>query len=159
MTRKTGRAVGLLVILVAAMAGVSCQRAVSAAGKSKPAAKAAPAKPEAKKPPVQIEAYYPLNKEHKYIADYLQKLAKAHPGQVSVKIVDMQTPEGRKAWSKTDLGCAGVFVNGKTKWDVKKGKKTESVSFLKRMDTYWDRKDLETVVNQLLEQAKKTRQK
>jgi hypothetical protein len=150
MGRRMGWAFGLAAMLVgAAWAGA----------KPRPAAKAGPGKAEAKKPAVEIEAYYPLNKDHKYIAEYLQKLAKAHAGQVSVKIFDMQTSEGRKAWSKTGLTCAGVFVNGKTKWEIKRGKKTESVSFLKRMDIFWERKDFETVVNQLLEQAKKTKKR
>ena len=141
---------GWVAVLVCAIV-VACVPAF-AAGKDRPAAK-----PAAKqKTPVLIQAYFPVNSQHKFIKDYMEKFAKAHPNDVTLEFYDTQTPEGRKAWVKTGLTCAGAFINGKTKWDVKRANgKTESVDFLKRMDIYWSRKDFETVVNQLIAQSKK----
>jgi len=109
------------------------------------------------KPVVLIQAYYPLNSDHRYIKDYLEKFAKSKGDTVRLEFYDMQTSEGRKAWMKTGLGCAGVFINGKTKWEVKKGEKTEEVDFIKRMDVFWLRSDFESVVNQLLSHAGKAK--
>lgn len=110
---------------------------------------------EQKKAVVTVRAFYPLNQGHKFIADYLEEFAKAHPGEVHLEIYDTQTPEGRDEWMKTGLDCSGVFINGKTKWEVKKGGKTETVDFIKRMDVFWTRQDFETVVNDLIAKAKK----
>ena len=140
---------GWAAVFVCAM--MACLPA-SAGTKQKPAEKAA-AKSKA---PVLVQAYYPSNSQHKFIRDYLEKFAKAHSKDVSLELIDTQTPAGRKAWMKTGLTCSGVFINGKTKWEVKRpGGKTETVDFLKRMDVYWSRKDFETVVNQILAQSKR----
>ncbi len=112
------------------------------------------AKPTAAEPAVKIEAYYPFTPEHQYIIDYLKEFAKKHQGEVKVDIYDMQSPEGRKKWSSTNLGCAGVFVNGSTRHQITRNGKTETVDFLKRMDDFWTRDDFETVVKQLIEKAK-----
>jgi hypothetical protein len=134
----------MAISLQGAFAGAKQKPAEKAAAKSKP------------KAPVMIQAYFPVNSEHKFIKDYMEKFVKAHPKEVSLEFYDIQSPAGRKAWMKTGLTCAGVFINGKTKWNVKRaGGKTESVDFLKRMDVYWTRKDFETVVNQILAEAKK----
>jgi hypothetical protein len=112
-------------------------------------------KPAVGKPVIALVAYYPLTAEHKYIIDYLKGIQKKHPKEISLTVYDMQSPEGRKKWSTTGLGCAGVFVNGKTHWEIKRGGKTETVDFIKRLDDFWPRQDFEAVIKQLLDQAKK----
>lgn len=142
------------VLVCIGLALALCWQAAAWAGaQPKPApVKAAAAKA---KPAVEIKAYYPLNSDHKYIKEYLEKFAKAHPREVSLEFIDTQTSAGRKAWMKTGLSCAGVFVNGKTRHEIKRNGKTETVDFVKRMDVFWSRKDFEAVVNQLLVVAKK----
>jgi len=121
-----------------------------------PVAQPAPAaEPEAV---VTIEAYYPLNEEHQYIADYLQDLEDRYQGKVSVQIWDTATTEGRKKWMGSGLTCMGVFVNGKTTHEITKDGEQVKVSFLKRMDIFWDREDLELVVEQLLDEEAKERE-
>ena len=107
---------------------------------------------------VTIEAYYPLNEEHQYIADYLQDLEDRYQGKVSVQIWDTATTEGRKKWMGSGLTCMGVFVNGKTTHEITRDGQQEKVSFLKRMDIFWDREDLELVVEQLLDEEAKERE-
>ena len=111
-------------------------------------------KPTTAEPVVKIEAYYPFNPDHQYIVDYLREFEKKHQGQVKVDIYDMQSPEGRKKWGTTGLGCAGVFINGSTRHQITRNGKSETVDFLKRMDSFWAKEDFETVVNQLIEKAK-----
>ena len=105
--------------------------------------------------PIKVEAYYPLNESHQFIVDYLFEFAEAHPDQVYVEVVDMQTPEGRKRWQDTGLSCAGVFINGKTQHQITIEGKTETVDFIKRMGVFWTSEDFEAVVKQLLEAAGK----
>ena len=107
---------------------------------------------------VMIDAYYPLNEEHQYIADYLSALEEKHAGKVRVQVWDMATSEGRKKWPESGLTCAGVFVNGKTTHEITRDGQQEKVSFLKRMDVFWDREDLESVVEQLLDEEAKERE-
>lgn len=103
--------------------------------------------------PVVIEAYYPLNESHKFIADYLKSVEAANPGKVKVSVYDMQSEEGRRKWAASGLSCAGVFVNGKTSYELTTDGKTETVAFLQRMEVNWTHQDLETVVKQFLEKA------
>lgn len=153
----------VVVIVVAAVAALAgCQRAgqpeaapQQAQPEQQTAAPAGAAEEEEPKTPVVMKAYYPFNEDHKFIADYLKELEKAHPGQVTVRLYDTQTPEGQQAWQKTGLSCMGIFINGKTRWAVKRPDgSTEEVDFLKRMDTYWKREDLKLLVEQLLAEAK-----
>jgi len=101
-------------------------------------------------PTVKIEAYYPFNESHQFIGDYLKELEKKYPGQVAVELIDFRYPEGRERWMKTGLSCAGVFINGKTTYDVTRDGKTEAVNFIKRMGTFWTEADMEAVIAQLL---------
>ena len=105
---------------------------------------------EKKEAPVKIVAYYPFNEDHQFIADYLKEFAAAHPGEVELELIDFRTPEGRERWMTTGLGCAGVFINGKTSYEITRDGKTETVNFIKRMDVFWTAEDFETVVYQLL---------
>jgi hypothetical protein len=116
----------------------------------------APAPKPAVKPVVVIEAYYPLNERHQYIKDYLEKFAKSKGDKVKFTFYDQNTEAGMQASMKTNLNCAGVLINGKSTWNVRRGKKTEEVSFTKRMDIQWERKDFEWVVNDLLAKAAKS---
>ena len=118
-------------------------------------AKVAPAvKPDAV--PIVIEAYYPLTEGHKFIADYLKSVEAANPGKVKVTVHDMQTEEGRKKWMTAGLSCAGVFVNGKTSYEITTNGKKETVAFLQRMDVMWTHQDFEAVLTQILKKAGQT---
>jgi hypothetical protein len=104
----------------------------------------------AKPKPVSIVAYYPLNADHKFIADYLNSL-ETNPdfkGKVTVEINDMQSSEGREKWKATGLGCAGVFINGKTRYEGLRDGKKETVDFIKRMGPFWEKADFEAVLKQ-----------
>jgi hypothetical protein len=104
---------------------------------------------------VEIVAYYPLNESHQFIADYLEEVAARHPDKISLEIIDWQTQEGRKRWETTGLGCSGVFVNGSTRHEiVREDGSTETVNFLKRLDSFWTRDDFETVVYELMGEPK-----
>jgi hypothetical protein len=103
--------------------------------------------------PVLIEAYYPLNPGHQFIADYVSAIGEANPETVQVVVYDMQSPEGREKWMTTGLSCAGVFVNGSTGHQIKRGDKVETVHFLRRMDVSWTREDLLTVIQQELDKV------
>jgi hypothetical protein len=105
--------------------------------------------------PIKVVAFYPLNKGHKFIADYLLKFAAEHPDQVHVIAYDMQSPEGMKRWQSSGLTCAGVLINGKTKHDIKRGDKTESVDFVKRMGDSWKQEDFAALIGQLSEAKSK----
>jgi hypothetical protein len=119
-----------------------------------------PAKPAAAaqtaEVPVVIEAYYPMNESHKFIADYLKSVEAANPGKVKVSVYDMQSEEGRRKWAASGLSCAGVFVNGKTSYELTTDGKTETVAFLQRMEVNWTHQDFERVVKQILEKAGET---
>ena len=142
-------------VVFACITMMACMPAFAAA-KGKPAE--TPGAKAKVKPPVLAQAYFPVNSQHKFIKDYLEKYAKAHPKEASLEFYDTQTPGGRKLWMKTGLTCAGLFINGKTKWAIKRaGGKTETVEFLKRMDIYWTRDDFEAVVKQIVAQSKKQR--
>jgi ABC-type glycerol-3-phosphate transport system substrate-binding protein len=136
----------VLALLVVALVAAGCAGSKTPAPAAKPAAATA----------VKIVAYYPLNKDHKYIADYLVALGKKHPDQIKVEVVDMQSPDGRTKWRTSGLSCAGVFVNGKTRWEVLRDGKKENVDFLKRMGSFWDQADFEAVVKQVMEDPSKT---
>lgn len=99
--------------------------------------------------PVLVQAFYPVNAGHKYIVDYLQKVEKENPGKMKLEVYDMQDPAGKDMWERTGLGCAGVFVNGRTRHTITRpnGKK-ESIDFIKRMDSWWSKEDFQTVLKQ-----------
>ena len=104
----------------------------------------------AKPKPVTIVAYYPLTADHQFIADYLKSL-ETNPdfqGKITVEINDMQSSEGREKWKTTGLGCAGVFINGKTRYEGLRDGKKETVDFIKRMGSFWDKADFEAVLKQ-----------
>lgn len=105
---------------------------------------------------VGLVAYYPLNSSHMFIADYLKSLEKEKEfkGKIRVEIYDMQDPDGRERWKTTGLDCAGVFVNGKTKWEVLRDGKKTTVNFIKRMDAFWTRDEFLAVVRQQLKDPK-----
>ena len=146
-----------LLILGCCLTFAGCSGAPEAADQPGPASEPV-AQPEAEAEAgaiVTIEAYYPLNEEHQYIADYLENLADRYQGKVAVQIWDTATTEGRKKWMGSGLTCMGVFVNGKTTHEITREGEQIKVSFLKRMDVFWDREDLELVVEQLLGENEK----
>lgn len=139
---------GLVLLVIIGLTVTGCQTAPGpSATEPSAAAPEVAAEPEM---PVVIVAYYPLNEGHQYIVEYLREVESAHPGQVSLEVVDMQTPEGRERWQDTELTCAGVFVNGDTRQYITEDGETRTVDFLKRMDVFWTREDFEAVVNDLL---------
>jgi len=157
--RARGRLIAvLLVAAVVAAVGAGCGKRGETAS-----AKAAPAEDQpaggiervgSPNAPVQIRAYYPLNSDHKFIADYLKTLPDKYGGKVSVEIFDMQTNAGRKAWQETGLSCAALFVNGSSRYQVERDGKTQTVDFIKRMGIYWTEEDLEAVIHNILAKGK-----
>ena len=104
------------------------------------------------KPTVLVQAFYPFPEGHMYIIKYVKALPAKFPGKVAVQTYDMQEDKGRKLWSKTGLGCAGVFVNGRTRHTIVRANgKRETVDFIKRMDDWWTKKDFEIVLKAELE--------
>jgi len=150
---RGARIVGLTLALSLSFGAAGCRQKAA-----KPAAEeTAPAQqPEATGPPVAVEivAYYPLNPDHQYIVDYLREFEDKYPGEVRVTVHDMQTPEGRERWRESGLGCAGVFVNGSTRHELKRDGETATGDFIKRMAVFWLREDFEAVVEDLLKQDK-----
>lgn len=140
-------ALAVVVVTVAALALPGLRDTALA---SAPAAKPKP-KP---KVPVVVKAYYPMNPSHQFIADYLTKFAKAHPSEVDIEIIDYQKTAGRKRWEKSGLSCAGLIINGKSTWDIKRGKRVDRVAFEKKMDVFWGRDDFELLVKQLVTESK-----
>jgi hypothetical protein len=102
--------------------------------------------------PVLVQAFYPLNSDHKYIADYVLSLNKQYPCKVKAEVYDIQNPEDQELWKKTGLGCAGVFINGRTRHTIDRpGGKKETIDFIKRMDSFWSKADFETVLKAEME--------
>ena len=143
MTRELRLVLGLVLLVIVGLTASGWRTAPEPSATAPEVA----AEPEI---PVVIVAYYPLTESHQYIVDYLREVESAHPGQVSVEAVDMQSPEGRERWQETGLSCAGVFVNGATRHHITVDGETRTVDFLKRMDVFWTREDFEVVVNDLL---------
>lgn len=139
----------LLVIVVAALVYQEAGRRKRSGRGPLATASAKPASGGNQDAPVKVVAFYPLNEGHKFIADYLLKFAAQNPNQVHVQVYDMQTPDGMKKWQKSGLTCAGVLVNGKTKHEIKRGDKTETVDLVKRMGVAWQEEDFEALVKQL----------
>jgi hypothetical protein len=142
--------------IVAALAAVAVVAVVASAAEEKKAPPPSTVIKDLKPGQVGIVAYYPLNSSHQYIADYLKSLEKdkEFKGKIKVEIYDMQSPEGRERWKTTGIDCAGVFINGKTRWEVlREGKKT-TLDFVKRMDSFWTRDEFLAVVRQQLKDPK-----
>ncbi|MCX5713698.1 MAG: molybdate ABC transporter substrate-binding protein [Candidatus Omnitrophica bacterium] len=97
-------------------------------------------------PKVSIMAYYPLNEEHQFVANYLKSMEKKYPGKVTVKVIDFRTSDGYDAWRKTGLACAGVFINAKSEFELETPEGKKKVKFLRRLDTFWSREDFEKVL-------------
>ena len=100
---------------------------------------------------VVIQAYYPFNEEHLYMKDYLETLPQRFDGQVKVECVDFRNDEGYVLWRKTGLSCGGILINGKSKFSIKKGGKEKEVEFLKKVDLFWTKEELESAIKQELE--------
>jgi molybdenum ABC transporter molybdate-binding protein len=100
---------------------------------------------------VTIQAYYPFNDEHLYIKDYLETLPQKFNGQVRVECVDFRSDEGYVIWRKTGLSCGGILINGKSKFSINKNGQSKEVEFLKKIDLFWTKDELEQAVKQELE--------
>jgi molybdate transport system substrate-binding protein len=99
---------------------------------------------------VTVQAYYPFNEEHLYIKDYLETLPQKFNGQVKVECVDFRNDEGYVLWRKTGLACGGILINGKNKFSINKDGQVKEVEFLKKIDLFWTKDELESVVKQEL---------
>jgi len=154
LSRRPKYVVLTLAVIAATVACYAATAALAADTKAPPASTVIK---DLKPGQVGLVAYYPLNEDHKYIADYLVALAKKpeFKGKIKVEINDMQSSEGRDKWKTTGLGCAGVFINGKTHWEVIREGKKETVDFIKRMGPFWDKADFEAVVKQQIADPKK----
>lgn len=140
---------GMTVLLACCLAFCGCR------GSGEQAEEAEATPPESDFP-VVMEAYYPLNPGHQFIADYLYAIGEANPETVQVTVYDIQSPDGRKKWMTSGLSCAGVFVNGSTEHQIKRGDESETVRFLFRMDVSWTRDDLLAVIQQELDKVGET---
>lgn len=147
MSGRKAIALGVVVVLGACLAIFGCR------GGSQQAESTPPDTPSGSEFPVVIEAYYPLNESHQFIADYLLAIGEANPDTVKVTVYDMQSPDGRRKWMTSGLDCAGVFINGSTEHQIKRGDETETVHLLKRMDVTWTRGDLLAVIQQELDKV------
>ncbi|MFA6129382.1 MAG: molybdate ABC transporter substrate-binding protein [Candidatus Omnitrophota bacterium] len=117
-------------------------------GNAEGASQASPKQTIAK---VNIQAYYPFNEEHLYIKDYLETLPQKFNGLVKVECVDFRSDEGYVLWRKTGLACGGILINGKYKFSISKDGKAKEVEFLKKIDLFWTKEELEDAVKQELE--------
>lgn len=99
---------------------------------------------------VMIQAYFPFNEEHLYIKDYLETLPQKFNGLVKVECVDFRSDEGYVLWRKTGLSCGGILINGKNKFSINKDGKEKEVEFLKKIDLFWTKDELEQAVKQEL---------
>jgi hypothetical protein len=100
---------------------------------------------------VRIEAYYPLNQEHKPIADLLLGFPDKYPGQVYLRLADWRTERGKKLWYASGLTCGGIQINGKSEI-LLEGRKQPTL-FLQAIDVYWTREELEAAVRQAVRAA------
>jgi len=102
-------------------------------------------------PKVVIEAYYPFNEEHIFMKDYLESFAGKYNGKVKVECIDFRDDEGYVRWRKTGLTCGGILINGKNKFKIDIDGQPKDIEFIKRMDMFWTKDELEAVVKQELE--------
>ncbi len=102
-------------------------------------------------PKVVIEAYYPFNEEHLFMKDYLESLADKYNGMVKVECVDFRNDEGYVRWRKTGLTCGGILINGKNKFKIDIEGQPKDIEFIKRVDMFWTKDDLEAAVKQELD--------
>lgn len=117
------------------------------AGNAKEASQASVGKAAAK---VNVQAYYPFNEEHLYIKDYLEALPQKFNGLVKVECVDFRSDQGYVLWRKTGLSCGGILINGKNKFSINKDGQAKEVEFLKKIDLFWTKDELEDVIKQEL---------
>jgi len=99
---------------------------------------------------VLIQAYFPFNEEHLYIKDYLQTLPQKFNGLVKVECIDFRSDEGYVLWRKTGLSCGGILINGKNKFSISKDGQEKEIEFLKKIDLFWTKDELEEAVKQEL---------
>jgi len=99
---------------------------------------------------VLIQAYFPFNEEHLYIKDYLLSLPQKFNGLVKVECIDFRSDEGYVLWRKTGLSCGGILINGKNKFSISKDGQEKEIEFLKKIDLFWTKDELEEAVKQEL---------
>lgn len=100
---------------------------------------------------VSIEAYYPFNEEHLFMKEYLETLTGKFNGQVKVECVDFRNDQGYLRWRKSGLTCGGILINGKNKFIIAKDGQPKEIEFIKRLDMFWTKNDLETAIKQELD--------
>ncbi|MDD5595535.1 MAG: molybdate ABC transporter substrate-binding protein [Candidatus Omnitrophica bacterium] len=104
---------------------------------------------------VIVEAYYPFNEEHIFMKGYLESLKDKYKGKVNVECIDFRNDEGYVRWRKTGLSCGGILINGKNKFTLNVEGKPKEIEFIKRMDIFWKKADLENAIQQELERVDK----
>jgi molybdate transport system substrate-binding protein len=113
----------------------------------KPAPPAALAKEGVK---ITLEAYYPFNEEHLVIKEYLFSLPDKYGGRVKVDCIDFRSDQGYTRWRKSGLSCGGILINGKSKFNIQVAGQSKEVEFLKGLDLYWTKEELEAAIDQEL---------
>ena len=99
---------------------------------------------------VIVEAYYPFNEEHLFIKDYLLSLETKYKGKIKVDCIDFRSDAGYTRWRKTSLNCAGIFINGKNKFKIETKGQIKEIEFIRTMDVFWTKEDLEAVIEREL---------
>lgn len=99
---------------------------------------------------ITLEAYYPFNEEHLAIKEYLLSFLDKYSGRVKVDCIDFRSDQGYTRWRNSGLSCGGILINGKNKFNIQVDGKRKEVEFLKGLDLYWTREDLEAAIDQEL---------
>jgi len=100
---------------------------------------------------VIVEAYYPFNEEHVFMKEYLESLAGKYKEKVKIECIDFRSDEGYVRWRKAGLSCGGILINGKNKFTINVQGQPKEVEFIKRLDIFWTKEELEKAIEQELE--------
>lgn len=97
-----------------------------------------------------LEAFYPLDKNHAWVMDWLHQAGDEYGDQLFVRAYDITTAPGIEEWHKRGLKCGGLLINDKSCFDV--GKK--QVHFLRNPGhDSWTKEQFFAVLHHEVEQA------
>ena len=91
---------------------------------------------------VCVTAFYPGNDDHKWVPDYLQKLAEQYPDTVKTRFVAFNTDEGATEWQEAGLECGTWFIDGESEVTFTADGKEKTVWFVKEQGGEWTEADL-----------------
>jgi len=67
---------------------------------------------------VRIDAFYPLDKEHAWVLDWLHEAGRNYGEKVNIRAYDIGTEPGRREWHRRGMLCGGLLVNDKSCFTV-----------------------------------------